>query len=182
MDENPEIERIIENNIDKPEFLGTNYNSLSPTMKKHLYKVESYLQSYTSQLFRLSTELKSLKINVVSVAEKTGVPRSTIYHKNSIIKTYIENRISEILSSEIYFYNNYNDQKQRNIELKSYLEKVQYDLIKLEISEYRIKELEAELKTFQEQEYFNNKEMHRLLQENKKLKATIEKSKIIKFE
>ncbi|MBM7607248.1 uncharacterized small protein (DUF1192 family) [Lysinibacillus composti] len=138
---------IVINEVRKLDINNSNYEGIRPKLKEQLIKAEYYIQYNIQKQKEIANEIKNNKLNILNVAEKAGIPRSSIYKSKEILEKYIEGRIEQVQKEDILSLHKLSRQKKSIDELNEFIEKVQIHLIETEILEYKINELEQQVKS-----------------------------------
>jgi hypothetical protein len=169
MSNKTKISEIVEDYIEKYRINDGNYENIRNTTKKHLINIEKFLQSYINYIEELANKVKKSKLNLLTITQNTAISRSTVYNNPDILKVYIEKRIDEIESKDILSLNKLDKKEKEIIELREYLENIQIHLVKTEILEAKINELEKEIGDLKATDEAHIMEISRLKKENQRL-------------
>ncbi|MBE2975807.1 hypothetical protein [Priestia megaterium] len=169
------LNELIRNYIQKYNINGGEYESLRPKVQEQLVQIESYMQCFIQGQTELALKIKRSKLNLASVAAKSGLQRSTVYNNADTLKKYIEERINEVEHEDILSVQKKAKQKEDIEFLRSYLEKLELKLVLEEISEHKIKELELEFSKVNKINEDLQKQIHKLNQKNATLEQELRK-------
>nr|WP_304214041.1 helix-turn-helix domain-containing protein [Fredinandcohnia onubensis] len=181
-----DIENIISSYMDKYGINDGDFGSLKQVTQSHLLKIENYLQEHILNLKSLAKAIKESNLSLQKVAESIGISRTTIYNNADTIKAYIENRIVEIDEENFLSLNKFSEQQLAMQEIKTYLDKVQNNILDIEILEAKVDELQQEVKdlyetqeSYIESNHSLNIEKEQLLAELRKVKQTSKNNNIV---
>ncbi|MCM3390491.1 hypothetical protein M3649_20605 [Ureibacillus chungkukjangi] len=172
------IVEIVITEVKKLEINNGDYEGLSPKLKEQLFKAEYYIQQNIEKQKEIYKEIKNNKLNILNIAEKAGIPRSSVYKSKDTLEKYINGRIVEVDKEDILSLHRLTRQKKSLVELNEFIEKIQNHLIETEILEYRIFELEQQIKSL----IISNQDLisreYKAQQENESLKIQLRKAGI----
>jgi hypothetical protein len=175
MDKENRIIELVKINVNK--YTIGDFEKLRPKTQEQLVQIEKSLQQFIEEQNVIAEKIKEYsKLNLLTITTISGVRRSTVYHNENTLKKYIEERIEEVKSEDIFHLD-----KMKKLQLdiqfqKTYLENLQYHLIENEVLETKIRSLDTEVQDIYKHNEALMQQIFNLKQENNKLRQELKNS------
>ncbi|HFO1035176.1 TPA: hypothetical protein ACHIRZ_004465 [Bacillus paranthracis] len=172
-----EIRNLTKNFIEMFQINSGEFESLRPKIQEQLLQVEAYFQDFIQEQKVMAIRIKNNKLNLVKVVRESGLQRSTVYNNADTLKKYIEERIYDVEKEDILSIQKNVRQEEDMFFLRSYLEKLQLQIVEDEVNEIKIEELEYEYSKLNDVNIDLLRQIFELKQENQELQQQLRKIK-----
>lgn len=183
MDRSVKIEKLV---IDKvSEFAIGEFDNLRPKIQEQLLQIEKYFNELENEQEQVARRIRSLrKINLLSISKDTCVTRSSIYNNPNTLKVYVEKRLQQIQSKDIFSLNKVEELETKHEDLSSCLSGFQQKIAENVHLNLKINELEAELINLIKINESISKKNNSLIEENREISRRLQEksfTKIVRF-